>query len=325
MVEDITFQKEDELRAYRTMVLIRRFEEKAGQLYALGSVEGLCPLSIGQEGSITGALMAAEQTDPIVTAHRNHGHMLARGIAPDAIFAELLGRETGLAGGAGGACRMAAPSVGFYGGYTTPGLTAPIGTGLAFAAKARGTKAVALTFFGDGAAGNGAVEEALRLAGTLKLPVLFIIDNNAHSSDAEDEVGRRALSAIGEPFGIPGIEVDGIDVRKARAAVRKAIAHARDGHGATIIEMATYRYRGHGGVPSRASSGEKRREDQDPIEKARRRILDDRLATEAQLKALEKEIRDSITAAAQRAKAARSPDVARWLASGSADRAEARA
>ncbi|MFA5949617.1 MAG: thiamine pyrophosphate-dependent enzyme [Hyphomicrobium sp.] len=306
MADDITFSAEEELAAYRAMLLIRRFEEKAGQLYALGAIKGLCPLSIGQEASIVGLIMAARPDDPVITAYRSHGHMLARGISPEAMLAELLGRASGLSRGKGGSVNMMAKDKAFFGGFRTPGLPAPLGTGLAFASRYRQTSNVTLCFFGDGAASTGRVFESLKIAGDWRLPIVFVIDNNG--ADSAAHIGSAsALSEAGEPFGIPGEQVDGIDVRRARAAGRRAIDRARSGGGPYILEMLTYRYRGHGGVAARAGSGEKRRDDTDPITKARSRLLEIAIATDGELKSLEKSVREEVIAAAAAAKAAPFP------------------
>lgn len=305
MAESIIFSREEELVAYRTMLLIRRFEEKAGQLYALGAITGSCPLSIGQEGSITGLLMAAKADDPVITAQRSHGVMLARGIPPEAIMAELLGRQTGLSRGRGGSLHMLSPSHAFYGATSIAGSSAALALGIAFAARYRAINAVTLCFYGDGQANKGRVLESYKLAADLSLPVVFIIDNNTASSEppAVADAQPLPLSEIGRTFGIPGEQVDGIDVRRARAAGYRAIAHARAGKGPAILEMLTYRYRGHGGLPARAGVSEKRRDDADPIMKARGRIVESGFAIENELKVLEKDIREKVASAASFAKA----------------------
>lgn len=308
VADDITFTPEDELAAYRSMLLIRRFEEKAGQLYALGAVHGTCPLCIGQEGLIVGMMMAAKPADPVITGYRSHGHMLARGVAPERIMAELMGRTTGLSGGSGGSLHMFAPEQGFYGGHGTPGVAAPIGAGLAFAAKYRKAGAVCLCFFGDGAAGKGRVVETYRIAAEWKLPIVFVIDNNAAAPGSSIVIGQvpSALAERGAPFALPGEQVDGIDVRKVRAAGRRAIARARDGEGPTILEMLTYQYRGHVLPPARGAK-EPRRDQADPVLKARARLREQRFATEAELKAIDREVRETVAAAVATAQAAPVP------------------
>ena len=308
--EAIAFTPDEEIAAYRSMLLIRRFEEKAGQLYALSAIHGLCPLSIGQEGSIVGLMMAARPTDPVITGYRTHGALLARGVAPRRVMAELLGRASGLSHGKGGSATLLAPEHHFYGGHGAAGLAAPLGAGLAFAARTRGNDAVALALFGDGAAGRGRVFEALRIAAEWKLPVVFVIDNNTAAPGTGIALGPvpSALAESGMPFAVPGEQVDGIDVRRARAAARRAIARARAGDGPSVLEMLTYRYRGHGGMPARAGRAEKRVEEADPIAKSRARILASSLMSERELKALEKEVRETVQAAALAARSDPAPD-----------------
>jgi pyruvate dehydrogenase E1 component alpha subunit len=308
---DITFTAEEELAAYRAMLLIRRFEEKAGQLYALGAVHGSCPLSIGQEASIVGVTMATTAGDKVIAGTRNHGHMLALGIAPEPIMAELLGRKSGLSGGRGGSVHMFSKEHHFYGGHSIPGTAAQLGAGLAFAAKYAGSGEVCLCFFSDGAADKGRVHETYKICGEWKLPIVFIIDNNAAAPGPE--LAPAALPAPlaerGIPFAIPGEQVDGIDVRKARAAGRRAIGRARAGEGPTILEMLTYRYRGHGApAPAKAAAAEKRRDETDPLAKSRSRILEESVAGEAKLKTIEKEVREIVNAAAGAAKASPAPE-----------------
>lgn len=308
--EDIMFSPGEEIAAYRSMLLIRRFEEKAGQLYALQAIHGVSPLCIGQEASIVGMMLAARATDPVITGHRTHGALLARGVDPRLVMAELLGRKTGLSHGKGGTVRMHAPDHQFYGGHGSAGLGAPLGAGLAFASRYRADDAVTLCFFGDEAAARGRVLEAYKLAARWALPIVFVVDNNTAAPGASIVLGSvpSALSESGTPFAIPGEQVDGIDVRRARAAGRRAIDRARRGEGPTILEMLTYRYRGHGGMPARpGGAAERRLEDADPVTKARGRILSSALLSERELKALEKEVRESVAAAALAARSDPAP------------------
>lgn len=315
-VEDIMFSPDEEISAYRSMLLIRRFEERAGQLYALEAIEGVCPLCIGQEAAIVGMMLAARPTDPVVSGYRTHGALLARGADPRRVMAELTGRASGLNGGRGGTTRMFAPEHHVYGGHGSAGLAAPLGAGLAFAARYRGTDQVTLAFFGDGAAQRGRVLEAYRTAARLQLPIVFVVDNNTAAPGASIVLGAvpSALSESGTPFAVPGEQVDGIDVRRARAAGRRAIERARRGEGPTILEMLTYRYRGHGGLPARAGAAERRLEDADPVVKARARILAAGLIAERALKALEKEIKDKVAAAAAFARTEAAPARAELMA-----------
>lgn len=312
----VVFADED-IAAYRSMLLIRRFEEKAGQLYALQAIHGACPLCIGQEASIVGTMMEARETDPVITGYRTHGAVLARGVEPRLVMAELTGRTSGLAHGKGGTVRMFAPEHKFFGGHGNAGLGAPLGAGLAFASRYRRDDAVTLCFYGDGAASRGLVLEAYKAAARWSLPIVFIVDNNTAAPGASIVLGSvpSALSESGRPFAIPGEQVDGIDVRRVRAAARRAIERARRGDGPTVLEMLTYRYRGHGGLPARAgASAERRMEDADPVVKARARILADGLLSERALKALEKEVKEIVVAAAAFARSEPVPEAGDLLA-----------
>lgn len=308
--DGIAFTADEERAAYRAMLLIRRFEEKAGQLYALEAIHGACPLAIGQEGAIVGLMMAARETDPVITSYRTHGVLLARGVAPARVMAELLGRAGGLSRGKGGTVRMFAPEHRYYGGHGIAGLNVPLAAGLAFASRYREEDAVTLCFYGDGAAARGRVFEAYRFAADRKLPVVFVVDNNTATPGASIVLGPvpSAIAESGTPFALPGEQVDGIDVRRARAAGRRAIERARRGEGPTLLEMLTYRYRGHGGMPARRGGAETRIEDADPVTKARARILATDIMSETQLKALEKEVREEVAAATMAARAQPAPD-----------------
>lgn len=308
--DGIAFTPDEERAAYRAMLLIRRFEEKAGQLYALEAIHGVCPLAIGQEGAIVGLMMAARKTDPIITGYRTHGVLLARGANPVRVLAELLGRASGISRGKGGTARMFAPEHHYYGGHGTAGLNVPLATGLAFAANYRDDDAVTLCFYGDGAAARGRVVEAYRFAADHRLPVVFVVDNNTATPGASVTLGAlpSAIAESGKSFALPGEQVDGIDVRRARAAGRRAIERARRGDGPTLLEMLTYRYRGHGGQEARRGGSESRIEDADPVTKARARILATDIMSEQQLKALEKEVREQVAAATMAARAEPAPN-----------------
>lgn len=315
-VESMPFSPAEEIAAYRSMLLIRRFEEKAGQLYALQAVHGACPLCIGQEASIVGMVMEANETDPVITGYRTHGALLARGADPKLMMAELTGRATGLAEGKGGTVRMFAPALRFYGGHGSAGAGVPLGAGLAFASRYREDNAVTLCFFGDGAAARGRVLETYKLAARWALPIVFIVDNNTAAPGASIVLGSvpSAISEAGTPFAVPGEQVDGIDVRRVRAAGRRAIERARRGDGPTVLEMLTYRYRGHGGMPARGG-GERRLEEADPVVKARSRLLASALVSERELKALEKDVKDIVVAAAAAARSAPAPEARDLLTS----------
>lgn len=310
-VDGLAFSPAEDIAAYRSMLLIRRFEEKAGQLYALQAVHGVCPLCIGQEASIVGMVMEARETDPVVTGYRTHGALLARGVDPKLIMSELTGRATGLAQGKGGTVRMFAPEHGFYGGHGNAGLGVPLGAGLAFASRYLQDGAVTLCFFGDGAAARGRVLETYKLAARWALPIVFIVDNNTAAPGASIVLGSlpSAISEVGTPFAVPGEQVDGIDVHRVRAAGRRAIERARRGKGPTVLEMLTYRYRGHGGMPARPGGGAERRiEDADPVTKARARLLALSILSERELKALERSVKDTVVAAAAAARSGPAPE-----------------
>lgn len=301
----------EDIAAYRRMLLIRRFEEKAGQLYALQAIHGACPLCIGQEASIVGMLMEARETDPVITSYRTHGVLLARGADIGAMMSELTGRTTGLNHGKGGTVHMFAPEHQFYGGHGSAGRGVPLGAGLAFASRYRNDDAVTLCFYGDAAAARGRVLETYKLAARRSLPIVFVVDNNTAAPGASIVLGSvpSAISESGTPFAIPGEQVDAIDVRRVRAAGRRAIERARSGDGPTVLEMLTYRYRGHGGMSTRAgSSAERRLDEADPVAKARARLLADGVLGERELKSLEKEVKDTVFAAAAAARSGPLPE-----------------
>ena len=239
---------EQELEAYRQMLLIRRFEEKAGQLYGTGLIGGFCHLYIGQEAVVTGMQMAREEGDQVITAYRDHGHMLACGMDPKGVMAELTGRRHGYSKGKGGSMHMFSVAKNFYGGHGIVGAQVSLGTGLAFANRYRGNKNVCLTYFGDGAANQGQVYESFNMASLWKLPVVYVIENNRYAMGTSVErasAQSKDLQHRGLAFGIPGEEIDGMDVAVVKAAGEHALQHARSGKGPIILEALTYRYRGH--------------------------------------------------------------------------------
>jgi pyruvate dehydrogenase E1 component alpha subunit len=304
---------EQELEAYRQMLLIRRFEEKAGQLYGMGLIGGFCHLYIGQEAVVTGMQMAREEGDQVITAYRDHGHMLASGMDPKGVMAELTGRRHGYSKGKGGSMHMFSVAKNFYGGHGIVGAPAPLGTGLAFANKYRGKDRVSLTYFGEGAANQGQVYESFNMASLWKLPVIYIIENNRYAmgtsvtrSSAQTDFSKRGIS-----FNIPGEQVDGMDVRAVKAAGDRAVAWCREGKGPFILEMQTYRYRGHSmSDPAKYRTREevdKVRHDQDPIEQVRNRLLAAKVS-EQELKAIDAEVREIVNAAADFAQHDPEPD-----------------
>jgi len=239
--------KTEMLDYYRQMLLIRRFEEKAGQLYGMGLIAGFCHLYIGQEAVVTGMKAAIRDGDQMITGYRDHGHMLALGMEATGVMAELTGRVGGYSRGKGGSMHMFSVEKNFYGGHGIVGAQVPLGTGLAFADKYKGDDSVSLTFFGDGAANQGQVYESFNMAKLWDLPVVFVIENNQYAmgTSIERSSSETHLYKRGASFGIPGEEVDGMDVLAVRDAGRRAVKHARSGKGPMILEMKTYRYRGH--------------------------------------------------------------------------------
>ncbi|RCW83685.1 pyruvate dehydrogenase (acetyl-transferring) E1 component subunit alpha [Phyllobacterium bourgognense] len=310
----IQFTKEQELEAYRHMLLIRRFEEKAGQLYGMGFIGGFCHLYIGQEAVVTGMQMSLKEGDQVITGYRDHGHMLACGMSPRGVMAELTGRRGGLSKGKGGSMHMFSKEKHFYGGHGIVGAQVSLGTGLAFANRYRDNGNVSLAYFGDGAANQGQVYESFNMASLWKLPVIYIIENNRYAmgtsvsrASAETDFSKRGIS-----FNIPGIQVDGMDVRAVNAAGEEAAAWARSGKGPMILEMQTYRYRGHSmSDPAKYRSKDevqKMRSDHDPIEQVKHRLIENGWSTEDDLKKIDKEVRDIVADAADFAQSDPEPD-----------------
>ena len=310
------FSTAQELAAYREMLLIRRFEEKAGQMYGMGLIGGFCHLYIGQEAVVVGMQMTLKPGDAIITGYRDHGHMLACNMDPKGVMAELTGRRGGYSHGKGGSMHMFSKEKGFYGGHGIVGAQVSLGTGLAFAARYRKTDNVSLTYLGDGATNQGQVYESFNMAELWKLPVVYIIENNRYAmgtaisrSSATTDLSKRGLS-----FNIPGEQVDGMDVRAVKAAGDKATQWCRDGKGPYILEMLTYRYRGHSmSDPAKYRTREevqKMRTEHDPIEQVRVRILDHKLASEDELKKIDAEVRDIVNEASEFATNDPEPDVA---------------
>jgi len=290
---------------YADMLLIRRFEEKAGQMYGMGLIGGFCHLYIGQEAVVVGMQAAAGPNDQVITAYRDHGHMLACGMDPKGVMAELTGRSAGYSKGKGGSMHMFSKEKRFYGGHGIVGAQVPIGTGLAFSNKYRGNDGVSFTYFGDGAANQGQVYEAFNMAELWKLPVVYIIENNQYAmgtsverSSAESHFYKRGAS-----FNIPGKEVDGMDVEAVYAAAQQAVAWCRGGNGPIILELKTYRYRGHSmSDPAKYRTREEVqtvREKRDPIEHLATKLIADKIVTEDDLKAMDKQTRQVVNTASE--------------------------
>ena len=306
----------EELKTYyREMLLIRRFEEKAGQLYGMGLIGGFCHLYIGQEAVVVGLEAAAQEGDKRITSYRDHGHMLACGMDPGGVMAELTGRIGGLSKGKGGSMHMFSKEKHFYGGHGIVGAQVPLGAGLAFADKYKENGGVTFTYFGDGAANQGQVYETFNMAALWDLPVVFVIENNQYAmgtaqarSTSSPDIYHR-----GQAFGIPGEMVNGMDVLAVKAAGEKAVAHCRAGKGPYILEVKTYRYRGHSmSDPAKYRTREevqKVREQSDPIEHVRELLLTGKHATEDDLKAIDKEIKEVVNQAAEFSKESPEPSL----------------
>jgi len=307
------FTKEQDLAALRDMLLIRRFEEKAGQLYGMGAIGGFCHLYIGQEAVVVGMQMALKQGDQIITGYRDHGHMLATGMSANGVMAELTGRKGGYSRGKGGSMHMFSIEKNFFGGHGIVGAQVPLGTGLAFANRYRGNDNVSLAYFGDGAANQGQVYESFNMAELWKLPVIYVIENNRYAMGTS--VSRASaqvdFSKRGASFNIPGKQVDGMDVRAVKAAGDEAVAWCRAGNGPFILEMQTYRYRGHSmSDPAKYRTREevdKVRHDSDPIEQVRTRLLAAKVS-EDELKKIDAEVREIVNASADFAQKDPEPD-----------------
>ncbi|MGB0959934.1 MAG: pyruvate dehydrogenase (acetyl-transferring) E1 component subunit alpha [Halocynthiibacter sp.] len=306
---------EELLEFYREMLLIRRFEEKAGQLYGMGLIGGFCHLYIGQEAVVVGLEAATKEGDKRITSYRDHGHMLACGMDPKGVMAELTGREGGYSKGKGGSMHMFSKEKHFYGGHGIVGAQVPLGAGLAFADKYNGTDNVSFAYFGDGAANQGQVYETFNMASLWKLPVIFVIENNhyAMGTSLERASSTEELYTRGQAFGIPGEAVDGMDVLAVKAASEKAVAHCRAGNGPYILEMKTYRYRGHSmSDPAKYRTRDevqKIREERDAIEHVRDLLLQGKHATEEDLKAIDKDIKAIVNEAAEYSKESPEPHV----------------
>ncbi len=309
------FDKDQELHAYREMLAIRRFEEKAGQLYGMGLIGGFCHLYIGQEAVVVGMEMAQKAGDQAVTSYRDHGHMLAKGMDPQGVMAELTGRRSGYSHGKGGSMHMFSKEKDFYGGHGIVAAQVPIGTGLAFANKYRDNGNVSVAYFGDGAVNQGQVYESFNMAKLWSLPIVYVIENNKYGmgTSVQRASATTELANRGDAHGIPGIQVDGMDVRAVKSAADMAIAHARDGGGPIILEMSTYRYRGHSmSDPAKYRPKEevqKMRSEHDPIEQVKERLIKKKWAAEDELKAIDKSVRDRVNAAAEFAQNDQEPEL----------------
>ena len=299
---------EELLGYYREMLLIRRFEEKAGQLYGMGLIGGFCHLYIGQEAVVVGLEACTKEGDKRVTSYRDHGHMLACGMEANGVMAELTGRIGGYSKGKGGSMHMFSKEKHFYGGHGIVGAPVPLGAGLAFSDKYKGNDNVTFAYFGDGAANQGQVYETYNMAQLWDLPVIFVIENNQYAmgTSVARSTKSPALWKRGEAYGIAGEEVDGMSVLAVKEAGERAVAHCRAGKGPYILEVKTYRYRGHSmSDPAKYRTREevqKMREERDPIEQVRSILLTGGHASEDDLKKIDKDIKDIVNESAEFAK-----------------------
>ena len=303
------FPAEEALDLFRKMLQIRRFEERAGQIYGMGEIGGFCHLYVGQEAVVVGVKSALAAHDSMITGYREHGHMLACDIEPESVMAELTGRAAGTSGGKGGSMHLFAPEKNFFGGHGIVGAQVSLGTGIALRHRYEGTGGVCATFFGDGAANQGQVYESFNMAALWHLPVLYIIENNRYgmgtsvqrAAAGTTQDGHR-LWARGRAYGIPGEEVDGMDVLAVRNAVARVLPHCRK-KGPYILEVETYRYRGHSmSDPAKYRTKEEvqeMREQHDAIESMRKRLIEQGWASEQQLKEMDKQVRENMKKAAE--------------------------
>jgi len=309
----ISVSKNDLMPLYRKMLLIRRFEEKAGQLYGMGLIGGFCHLYIGQEAVVVGLEAAAGEGDKRVTSYRDHGHMLACGMDANGVMAELTGRSGGYSKGKGGSMHMFSKEKHFYGGHGIVGAQVPIGAGLAFADKYKGNDNVTFTYFGDGAANQGQVYETFNMAALWDLPVIFVIENNQYAMGTSQQRSTSSAEIYerGHAFGIPGEAVDGMDVLAVKAAGQTAVKHCRSGKGPYILEIKTYRYRGHSmSDPAKYRTREevqKIREEKDAIQHIRDLLLTEKHCSEDDLKLIDKEIKEIVNKSADFAKESPEP------------------
>lgn len=309
------FTRDEDMLAYREMLMIRRFEEKAGQLYGMGLIGGFCHLYIGQEAVVIGMQMASKPGDQVITGYRDHGHMLACGMDAKGVMAELTGRRNGYSKGKGGSMHMFSREKQFFGGHGIVGAQVALGTGLAFADHYRSNGAVSMIYFGDGASNQGQVYESFNMAELWSLPAIYVIENNRYAmgtavtrASAQTDFSKRGLS-----FNIPGEQVDGMDVQAVREAGARAMEFARAGKGPYILEMQTYRYRGHSmSDPAKYRSKDevdKMRNEHDPIEQVRERLLKKHKVSEDEIKKIDAEVRRVVNESAEFATVDPEPEV----------------
>ena len=313
LLSNFSMSQDDLLKAYGDMLLIRRFEEKAGQLYGMGLIGGFCHLYIGQEAVVVGMQGALKDGDEVITSYRDHGHMLATGMEPRGVMAELTGRSGGYSKGKGGSMHMFSREKNFFGGHGIVGAQVSLGTGLAFANWYRQNDAVSVTYFGDGAANQGQVFESFNLAALMKLPCIYVIENNKYGmgTSIERSSASRELSKNGAPWNMANAKVDGMDVTAVRRAAEEAVAHCRAGNGPFLLEMNTYRYRGHSmsdpGKYRTRDEIDRMRNEHDCIEQVRRKLAELGVGDDA-LKKIDADVKVRIAEAAEFAQASPEPD-----------------
>ncbi len=307
------FTKEQYLNWYKTMMLVRRFEEKSAQLYGQQKIKGFCHLYIGQEAIVAGMMTAITPDDKVITAYRDHGHALAMGMSADSVMAELYGKATGCSGGKGGSMHMFSKEKNFFGGHGIVGAQIPLGAGMAFAEQYQGTQNISLTFFGDGAVRQGALHEAFNMAMLWKLPAIFICENNEYAMGTSVARTTNVLDIykIGAAYDMPSFQVDGMKCETVHEAIADAAERARKGEGPTLLEIKTYRYRGHSmSDPAKYRTKEELEayKEKDPIETTKATILKKKYATEAELEAMEDAIVAEVNASVEFAENSPYPD-----------------
>ncbi|MEO0312531.1 MAG: pyruvate dehydrogenase (acetyl-transferring) component subunit alpha [Bacteroidota bacterium] len=293
------YAKDQYLKWYEDMLLMRRFEERAGQLYGMQKIKGFCHLYIGQEAVVAGAISAMRAEDNMITAYRDHAHALAKGVTARAVMAELYGKATGCSKGKGGSMHMFDAATKFFGGHGIVGGQIPLGAGIAMADQYLGKDLITVCYMGDGAVRQGALHEAFNMAMLWKLPVVYVIENNAYAmgTSVERTSNVHDLYTIGESYDMPAEAVDGMDVEAVHAAMERAINHARNGNGPYLLEMKTYRYKGHSmSDPAKYRTKEEVEsyKAQDPIEDVLKIITDNKFANESELAAIVKRVTDVV-------------------------------
>ena len=310
---DTKFSKETYLRWYDMMVLMRKFEEKAGQLYGQQKIKGFCHLYIGQEACAAGAITALEKDDKWITAYRDHAHPLGLGTSPNAVMAELFAKATGCSKGKGGSMHIFDKEVNFVGGHGIVGGQVPLGAGIAFAEKYNGTKNLCICYMGDGAVRQGALHEAFNMAMLWKLPVIFVVENNGYAmgTSVQRTSNVHDLYKIGLGYDMPSEPVNGMRCEDIHEAVARAAERARNGEGPTFLEFKTYRYKGHSmSDPAKYRTKEELEDyrNQDPIESVRHTILESKFATEEELQAIDDKIKAQVLESVEFAEKSPYPD-----------------